>query len=652
MTLVAVKLWLTRGQSLLAIAGSQFDDRLYLTLASYLTRGQWLGPYNELTLIKMPFYSGWVALSFALSMPLLLSEQLLYAGACLALALTVRSLLRSTFWAAAVFAIVLWNPASFADQMGTRPMREGIYPALVLLVFTTALGTGLRFDEPRRGRLWLWAAFLGLTGACAWLTREEGLWLLPVAGVALVAGARRPLHPRRIGAALAVAASVFLAILGMVMWKNHRHYGIAVLSEETGGPFIEAYAALTRVRPVQPRRFVPLPREAREHIYAVSPTFSRLRPGLEGPAQAGWIDIGCKVYAVCDDVGVGAVHFDLRSAAAALQVYRSGPEAAHFWQQVASEVNLACDQRRLDCGPPTPTNAVLSGLPAGAVNLFLSALREGMAVLATFRGLTPTSTPSAGPIDDLDLFRDLTRERLSAVDTGVRTVRVSGWAARRGGGPLDLHLEMFGGRVESLRLERLARPDVLAAQPTWFPGARDPRPGFTLTGYCPADCVLVASEGGKELGRSTLRSGGVQTPELVIRIEEVRPEPSVPRQERLDRLRLGVLWGITEAYRALVPIFVVLAGLAWLSAGLLGTRRRRADRAWLVATAALIACLCRVGLLAAVSTVAFPAMTPIYLSPAYPFLLAFIVLSLASAAREIQELRLATRRKTCTAALG
>jgi hypothetical protein len=652
MVLLAAKLWLTRGQSLMAIAPSVFDDRLYLTLASYLTRGQWLGPYNELTLIKMPFYSGWVALSFALSIPLLLSEHLLYAGASLAFALTVRRLLGSTFWAAAVFVVLLWNPASFADQMATRPMREGIYPALVLLVLATSLGTAARLDEPRRSRLWLRAALLGLTAACAWLTREEGIWLLPVAAAGLVAGVRRPLRPRRIGAALAITASVFLATLGIVMWKNYCHYGIAVLSEQTGGPFIEAYAALTRVRPVHARRFVPLPREVRERIYAVSPTFAKLRPALEGPAQAGWIDIGCGVYAVCDDVGVGAVHFDIRSAAAAVQEYRNGPEAARFWRDVAREVDLACDQRRLDCAPRRPVNAVLSGLPAGAGRLFLEALGDGTTKLSTFSGLTPIPTPSVGPIDDLDLFRDLTRERLSAVDAGVATVRVTGWVARTGGGPVDLHLELGSSRVKILRMGRLARPDVEAARPAWFLGRTEPRPGFEMVGYCPGECVLVVTENGTEIARTSIYSGGVQTPELALRIEEVRTDPSLLHQARLDRRRLAVLVWITKAYQWLVPPFLTVAAVAWLFAGILAIGRRRVSRAWLLATAALVVCLARLGLLAAVAAVAFPTMNSIYLSPAYPFLLAFLVLSFAAAAAEIHRLRSARRGERRTAELG
>src|SRR5437868_989407 len=80
--LTALKLWLIRGQGVHAIGGAGRDDQIILELAQHLVRGEWLGPYNDLTLTQGSFYSLFIAAVFWLGVPLFLAQQLLYAAAC------------------------------------------------------------------------------------------------------------------------------------------------------------------------------------------------------------------------------------------------------------------------------------------------------------------------------------------------------------------------------------------------------------------------------------------------------------------------------------------------------------------------------------------------------------------------------------------
>ena len=64
LALTVLKLWLTRGQGVFALGSAGHDDRLFIELAQHLIRGEWLGPYNELTLAKGPFYSLFIAAAF------------------------------------------------------------------------------------------------------------------------------------------------------------------------------------------------------------------------------------------------------------------------------------------------------------------------------------------------------------------------------------------------------------------------------------------------------------------------------------------------------------------------------------------------------------------------------------------------------------
>ena len=92
--LTAYKLWLTRAQSVYAIAGAAHDDRLFLLLAESIVRGDWLGAYSQMTLAKGPFYSLWIAAMYWVGLPLGLSVQLAYAGACALFARACRPAIR------------------------------------------------------------------------------------------------------------------------------------------------------------------------------------------------------------------------------------------------------------------------------------------------------------------------------------------------------------------------------------------------------------------------------------------------------------------------------------------------------------------------------------------------------------------------------
>ena len=637
--LVLFKLWLTRAQSLLAIGDSPGDDRLYLELANHLARGAWLGPYNYLTLAKMPFYPMWIAASFGLGVPLLLAQQLLYAASCLVAVIAVRPILESPAWRSALFMGLLWNPWSFADQVMTRAAREGIYPSLAILVLATAVGLGLRHGS-RASSLVPWVLSLGLSSAALWLTREEGIWILPmvVFGLCVRLG-RRDTWRRLLGAAT-IAFCVWSGAIGLVLWKNSTRYGMAVLSEQTGGPFVEAFRSMVRVRSAHWRRSVPLPRETREMLYVASPAFARLRGEIEGPSQPNWIAIGCKVYGLCDEIGAGAIHWALRDAAARQGLLATGIDATRYWLQVANEINAACHNHALDCDPPGRGNAVLDRWRSEHWGPLWTSLREGTVDLLRLHGVQSRPTPSVGPLSLLDIFRDLTRERLAGLDAQVQRVRASAVVRARAGEDLRVELRTARGDADGAHVERLP------ATASDAQGVHSAPMRFRIEGYCPGGCFLLLLTGGKEVGRIPLQPGRVALVDAEVTIDGVVPDPWLPRQERLDARRFRVIDGVIAAYGQLLPVVVPLALLSWLAAAALGIRYQEVRTLWLVASAALLGCLTRMLLLGAVSAVAFPSMSVLYASAAPPLLFIFCGLAFAASARTAKFLRQPTHQGT------
>src|SRR5215813_118144 len=72
--LTALKLWFTAAQLMGAVVPAGYDDGLYLTLAHHLIHGEWLGPYNIVTLLKPPGYPLWIAANSFIGLPLHVTE--------------------------------------------------------------------------------------------------------------------------------------------------------------------------------------------------------------------------------------------------------------------------------------------------------------------------------------------------------------------------------------------------------------------------------------------------------------------------------------------------------------------------------------------------------------------------------------------------
>src|SRR5258708_12498558 len=73
--IAAFSIWIRTGFPVFAMPYMLHDDDLFIRLARYLEAGQWLGPYDNLTLAKGMFYPFFIVIAFWTSVPLKIAEQ-------------------------------------------------------------------------------------------------------------------------------------------------------------------------------------------------------------------------------------------------------------------------------------------------------------------------------------------------------------------------------------------------------------------------------------------------------------------------------------------------------------------------------------------------------------------------------------------------
>ncbi|MFT3867601.1 MAG: hypothetical protein QM715_03780 [Nibricoccus sp.] len=417
--LVLFKLWLVSAQTVLAVGHASHDDALFINLARHILGGRWLGPYNELTLAKGPMYSLFIAGSFLLGIPLFTAQHLLYIAACGFLTRAFRLLVPNRWFLLGLFAVLLFNPVTYDASTHSRVLRQDILHSLVLMILAGLVGLYACREQPKK-RLLPWILLLGISLPAFWLTREEGVWLMPCvilvwAFTAFAIWRQKPADLTARIALLIVPAVMWLSGLAIVAGLNKAYYGVFTTCEFRQSEFKSAFGAMLRTAPKDYPLYLPVTREGREKLYTISPTFAKLRAHLEGPTGEAWAGIGEFVThkpPAEREIAMGWLMWALRRAVVETGQAKNAAETMAFYKKMADEINTACDRGLI------PARAKMGGfippIEKQQRDAFITVLPKTAKYFVSFGDITPvTNGGSSGTAEELVWFTDLTRGRLS-----------------------------------------------------------------------------------------------------------------------------------------------------------------------------------------------------------------------------------------------
>ena len=413
--MVALKLWLVAAQPVVAHGNASFDDRLYLALAEQVLKGNWLGPYSQFTLMKGPMYSLFIAGTFLSAVPLPIAQHLLYLLGCILLVLALRPCFDASWQAFGTFTLLWWQPMSYVEL---DILRQNIYTPLTLLLFA-----GLCALQTRRAaRVYIrlaWGALLGTAAAAFYLTREEGIWILPATALLIGISAwnswRAGERLRPLVAPAGTATICATAILVTVCTLNYRYYGWFGTVEFRAREFRSAYGALQRPVPSEQIPYVPVTHDVRLKLYQVSQSFAELKPCLEGPIGLEWANYSDFLTGRPGEelqIGGGSFIWALRDCVIASGHGNSAREALDFYRSLGAEINRACDEGRITPAR-TRRDTMMPGWRTGQTQRILQTTPGYLADFLLFKDFSAYPTESWGSAELLTLFRDLTRWRLA-----------------------------------------------------------------------------------------------------------------------------------------------------------------------------------------------------------------------------------------------
>ena len=621
--MVALKLWLTSEIRVLPLYAPH-DASNFVEHAKAFLSGDWFGPYDNLTLIKGAAFPLYLAAVQESGLPLPLAHQLLYASACLIACLAAAPLIRNPYVRLLPFALLYFNPFTFSSFAWVA-YRSQLTESEALIAVSCAFAIFLRRRQPARS-LVPWIVGLDVSFAAFWLTREEGVWLVPCLAIPLAAylwALRREARPElaRRAAALSSFVLVWVAAVGTVTIVNGYRYGWYTTVEMQAPEFVSAYNALARIE-VAPVYHVAVPRAAREIAYAASPAAAELRAGLEGSIGKGWTNTSCTAWNVCSDIGGGWFMWAFRDAVAVAGHYRSAPEARAFYVELARQLDAACDSGRIRClrkartlVPPLARSDMLT-----IAGRFVDAARAVSAYSEIALEHWSASARNPGLESDYEF---VTRSVL----IGGPATTFDGWLVH---GPLRaVQVEGPSGPAAAAAIVFRPSPDIREAF-SRDAALRSEETGlarFTVTGDCPQGCSLVLTDAREKriripLDPSTVdvRAGGI-----VYHLDQANTR-AVLAQNFDDRVKRGILLRVARLFQAVLPYIVALALVLTVLRVHRAFRRRSLAAAAqaLLAVAVLAGGAVLLAILAVIDVTSFPAFSPEYMGGLFPLVLLWV----------------------------
>ena len=356
---ILFRLWLVHTEEIYGSA-TEHDALLFLNSAKHW---YWGSEYSWNAFVRPPAYPLFIAFLHLLHIPLRVGIELTQAAGYLTLVAGLRTAGISRPVCLLSYAAMGFHPGSF--QLNSVTMADNFYAAVLPLALGGLLLT-LLTAKP------IHAIWTGIALAVLWNTREESILIPPLIVIFLVlAFFRQRLVTRSWKSAVHYWLKPVGAMVGMLCLlnlavdaANSRAFLGFSKSELTASSFRAAYKALLRIKPDRDQRFVSVSNDALQKAYTVSPTFSQLRPQLEGELGHNWQVPAFSALGV-HEIGTPWILWALRSAADAQGVHKSAASARRFYRNVAKEINRACDEGRI------PSRVVVSSLldPGALANL-------------------------------------------------------------------------------------------------------------------------------------------------------------------------------------------------------------------------------------------------------------------------------------------
>ena len=363
-----IRLVLTASIPITGFPSQVYDDDLMVKMAESIRSGNWLGEYDSNTLVKGPFFPFLLALINYIGLSYINVMNIIYIMACAYFIYTIKNLFKSKISLLIIYILLIFNPVSYASWTLQRVYRNGITLAQVLFIIGSMYALYERRNQKSIKGLIVFPIIAGLALSSLWLTREDGIWILPfvlmviiITIVSLIVKNRIDnIKKIRINKNLvlklitAVLPMILLIVsLNIVRLVNKNYYGVSVYNEISDGYFGKVIKIMYSVKTDENIEYVTVTRKKLNMLYEQSETLNSIKNELEKSMNA-WD--GADRKPGDGQVEDGWFWWALKSAVEEKGMYENAEMANEFYKKIYEEIDTAIKEGNLETQISMPSN--------------------------------------------------------------------------------------------------------------------------------------------------------------------------------------------------------------------------------------------------------------------------------------------------------
>lgn len=597
------------------------DDALFISHAYNILKGEWLGTYSQMTLAKGVGFPLFLAINAVLGIPVTLLIAIFYAFSAWCLVTKIIQLGLPKIAALLLFTLMLFHP----DIFPVRVIRDNIYPAMSLLVLTAFIDICL-LHQRRLSLIFLY----GLAIAWFWITREEGIWIIPAMVLLVLYRIISCIlfETRGSLANFLVRLTILLIFTSFPLFTvcavNYIKYGAFLTVDFKDPPFSKSLSLLNAIEANSRISHVPVNKEQRQIAYSVSPAFAELKPYFE-EIGTGWTKPGCNIYPEsCGDYAGGWFMWAYRDAVQQRGYYTSYSRARDFYQRVTDEISKACETGKIPCN--RKSIGFLPNLSHDQLDDIPDSIVKSYNLLTVQHPISLDAGPSIYADGRLNLVKMFLRNPFVVPSVEEDTRRINGWyydpASIENWITLDCSNK---SQLDNGLIERIHSQDIAVAMNN--PSATKQRFSFNVPAR---DNCRIINANGQDISLDHIyqtNGGAFPLGNATLFIDSVIS--AIPNN--LYKASSTIKQGIAAFYKGLIPLLFWVALCMWMFNFL----RYLFSRTW---PSALFICalvawglvFTRVIILTLIDISSFPAINALYMGPAFPLVIAAIFLSIFS----------------------
>lgn len=408
------------------------DEYLMLYQAEQLLQGNYLGPYDQFTLVKGPFFPMFLACCNWLGISYLSGTAMMYILGCFVVTKAIQHFVPNSIINLLIFAVIL-----FAPSMGSSYLqlvyRDAITPALILNLLGAFMLVYIHREEWKPFLLWMiYASFFWIA---LWFTREDSIWSVPLVGILIIVLIlssvldKQRIHRLELTLRIVSCFIPIVLLFGsihLLSAVNYHYYGIYTTNELNDSKYTEAVMLLTKIKPDEEQDYVTISHSAICKAYEVSPTFSNLKNVIEQEYKSSSL-LKAGREPENGEFNEDLITWALRGAAAAMGYYTSAQTAEAFWGVVARELQQAIDAGNLEARPIMPSRSMIPWpFKPDSFSILLNAVREVYQSLCNYDVMYVYNSHASPDVSGvIKRYEGLTRN--AAIAPISYEVLLSGW---------------------------------------------------------------------------------------------------------------------------------------------------------------------------------------------------------------------------------